>query len=194
MILLNRKRRWLVRDLAKEAQVSIGLVSKVKQKLVELELGDDTRDMFVAKPGQLLDDWVRAYKYDDNQIERYYSPLSPSELENRLAQAARSRPFRYALTMFSGASKIVPFVRYNFASFYYSGRPDELVKEIEIKPVASGANVWVFEPADEGVYYGLQERDGMAIASSLQLYLDLVNFKGRGEEQAAAIREQSLGF
>ena len=36
VILLNPKKRWFVRDLAKEARVSIGLVSKVKQKLIEL--------------------------------------------------------------------------------------------------------------------------------------------------------------
>lgn len=194
VMLLDPKKHWLVQDLAKEAKVSIGLVSKVKQKLRELELGADARDMFVDKPGQLLDEWVRAYRYDDNQIERYYSPLDLAEIEGRLAITARSRALRYALTMFSGAWKIAPFVRYNFASFYYSGKPDELAKDLKIKSVSSGANVWVFKPVDEGIYYGLQEVGGLAVASNLQLYLDLVNFKGRGEEQAAAIREQFLGY
>ena len=194
VILINPEKRWLVRDLAREANVSIGLVSKVKQKLIEFELADDSRDMFVTKPGQLLDEWARAYRYEDNPIERYYSQAGPRELESRLASAAGSRGFKYALTMFSGAARIAPAVRYNFASFYYLGRPEELVKELEIKPVPTGANVWVFKPADEGVYYGLQKREGMAIVSNVQLYLDLINFKGRGEEQAAAIREQSLGY
>jgi len=32
------------------------------------------------------------------------------------------------------------------------------------------------------------KRRGRAVVSNVQLYLDLINFKGRGEEQAAAIR------
>ena len=194
VMLLNPKKRWLVRDLAKEANVSIGLVSKVKQKLGEFELAGDARDMFVAKPGQLLDEWARAYRYDDNKIERYYSLLDLGELEKRLARAAVSRGFKYALTMFSGAARIAPAVRYNFTSFYLSSALDDFAKDLEIKPVPTGANVWVFQPRDEGVYYGLQECDGISLVSNVQLYLDLINFQGRGEEQAAAIREQTLGF
>lgn len=117
-----------------------------------------------------------------------------AEFESRLASAAVSRDFKYALTMFSGAARVAPAVRYNFTTFYYSGVLDDLIKELEIKPVPTGANVWVFEPIDEGVYYGLQERDGIPVVSNVQLYLDLINFKGRGEEQAAEIREQALGF
>lgn len=96
--------------------------------------------------------------------------------------------------MFSGAARVAPFVRYNFAAFYFSGSMRELERELAISPTTSGANVWVFRPFDEGVYYGMQMRDGISIASSVQLYLDLINYKGRGEEQATAIRERILKY
>ncbi len=194
VLLSNPQRRWLLRDLSKEADVSIGLVSKVKQKLIELEFASESRDMSVAKPGDLLDEWARNYSYSDNRIERYYSSLDPIDLEKQLGDVARSRVWRYALTMFSGASKIEPFVRYNFASFYYSGPTEEVISELKLKPTPSGANVWIFTPRDEGMYWGTQQAGELAIVSNVQLYLDLINFKGRGEEQATALREQRLRY
>ncbi len=194
VLLSDAKKRWHLRDLATEAGVSIGLVSKVKKKLIELEFADQSRDVSITKPGELLNEWKRNYSYTDNKIDLYYSAVSPAELEKLLADAAKSQRFRFALTMFSGASRVAPFVRYNFASFYYSGSVDELAAELQLKPAPSGANVWIFIPGDDGIYYGAQNVGDVAVASNVQLYLDLINFKGRGEEQAAAIRQQLLGY
>jgi hypothetical protein len=162
--------------------------------LIELEFASDSRDVGVTKPGDLLDEWARNYSYSDNKIERYYSSLDPTDLEKQLGDAARLGGWRYALTMFSGASKIESFVRYNFASFYYSGSTQEVASELKLKPTLSGANVWILTPRDEGVYWGAQQAGDFAIVSNVQLYLDLMNFKGRGEEQATALREQQLRY
>jgi hypothetical protein len=194
VLLSNPKQRWLLRDLAKEAGVSIGLVSKVKEKLIELEFATESRDVNIAKAGELLSEWSKNYSYSDNKIDRYYSPLSTSEFEKRLGVAGQLRGFRYALTMFSGASKVEGFTRYNFVAFYYSGSAEEMVSDLNLKGTQSGANVWVMTPLDEGVYYGVQQVRDLAIASDVQLYLDLADFKGRGEEQAAAIRDQRLKY
>lgn len=194
VVLSDPKKRWYLRDLAKEAGVSIGLVSKVKPKLIELEFAAEGRDVSITKPDDLLNEWSRAYSYTDNEVQQYYSALNPSELEKQLADAAKARNFRYALTMFFGASKVAPFVRYNFDSFYYSGSLDELTAELKLKAAPSGANVWILNPADDGMYYGMRNVGDMAVVSTLQLYLDLANFNGRGEEQAAAIRERLLRY
>jgi len=71
---------------------------------------------------------------------------------------------------------------------------DGLAAELQLKPASSGANVWIFTPGDDGIYYGAQNVGDVAVVSNVQLYLDLINFKGRGEEQAAAIRQQLLGY
>jgi hypothetical protein len=34
----------------------------------------------------------------------------------------------------------------------------------------------------------------LSVVANVQLYLDLVNYQGRGEEQATAIREQLLKY
>jgi hypothetical protein len=193
VLLTDPNKSRYVQDLSREANVSIGLVSKLKQKLIELELATETRGLKLSKPGDLLDEWARSYQYDENRIEKYYSTFAPAELERKLPQVIPTG-VPYALTMFSGASKVAPFVRYNFASFYFSGRNEDITEPLKLKSVTTGANVWIFRPQDDGVYYGLQQIEGLRVASNLQLYLDLINFKGRGEEQAGAIREQLLRF
>jgi hypothetical protein len=195
VLLITPEKSWTVQDLSAEAGVSIGLTSRVKQRLIDFELIPETKGgIKLSKPGQLLDQWSKAYSYDKNEITKYYSPSPLGEIEKRIANFAASRGTPYQLTMFSGAARVAPFVRYNFAAFYFSGSIGELEQQVDIRPTTTGANVWVFRPFDEGVYYGLQKRDDVSIASNVQLYLDLINFKGRGEEQASAIRERLLKY
>lgn len=195
VLLTNPAKTWPVQDLAAEAGVSIGLASRLKQRLLELELVDDTRaGMTLKKPGVLLDEWAKGYSYLKNGIFKYYSPKTLPEVESRLSEFARKQGLKYALTMFSGAAKVSSFVRSNFSAFYISGSMLELEQQLELKSADSGANVWAFRPFDEGVYYGMQQVGGLQIVSNIQLYLDLINHKGRGEEQAIAIRERLLKY
>ena len=69
---------------------------------------------------------------------------------------------------------------------------DQLTDLFEFKEVGSGANVTLFAPYDEGVYYGVSTQEGSRIVSPVQLYLDLIGFKGRGEEAANAILEEVI--
>ena len=195
VLLTNPERSWTVQDLTAEAGVSIGLTSRVKQRLIDFEVIPETKGgIKLSKPGELLDQWRKAYSYEKNEITRYYSSSPAAEIERRVASFGARTGTPYQMTMFSGASRVAPFVRYNFAAFYFSGSMPELERELAIGPTSSGANVWVLRPFDDGVYYGMQNRDGISIASNVQLYLDLINFKGRGEEQAAAIRERVLRY
>ena len=45
----------------------------------------------------------------------------------------------------------------------------------------------LFEPYDEGVLAGIRDVDGIRITSPIQTYLDLREFRGRGEEAVEAI-------
>jgi hypothetical protein len=69
---------------------------------------------------------------------------------------------------------------------------EELCGEIGLKEVPSGANVTLLEPYDGGVFYGITEYEGLKVVSGVQLYLDLKNYKGRGEEAAQIIYEKAL--
>ena len=53
-----------------------------------------------------------------------------------------------------------------------------------LKKVDSGANVGFFIPYDDGAFYGTRKLSGVQVASAVQVYLDVRNFRGRGEEAA----------
>ena len=70
---------------------------------------------------------------------------------------------------------------------YVSTMLEDLVSLLNLKEVESGANIMLLAPYDEGVFYGTQVIDDIKIASSVQIYLDLRGYKGRGEEAAEVL-------
>jgi hypothetical protein len=66
------------------------------------------------------------------------------------------------------------------------------LKRVGLKEVSSGANVSLLVPYDEGVYYMAGEVDSMRTVCSVQLYLDLKGYKGRGDEAAEAVWRQEI--
>jgi len=79
-------------------------------------------------------------------------------------------------------------VRYNFASFYYSGSVDELAAELQLKP-APTVRTYGFSPRDDG-FITEPKRRGRGVVSNVQLYLDLIN--SRRGRTGSAIRQQLL--
>jgi Transcriptional regulator, AbiEi antitoxin, Type IV TA system len=76
---------------------------------------------------------------------------------------------------------------------YVDGDAGDVAASLGLKPVSSGANVTLLEAYDAGVFYASQEIKGARVVSPVQLYLDLMSFRGRGEEAAAAVLEKTIG-
>ena len=72
--------------------------------------------------------------------------------------------------------------------------PLAIIDKLNLKKVDSGSNVVLLRPYDDGVYYGLQKKDRINITSTIQLYVDLYGYRGRGEEQAEFLRSQVIKF
>jgi hypothetical protein len=69
---------------------------------------------------------------------------------------------------------------------------DDVAESLGLKKVPSGGNVLLMTPRDEGLLIGSKKVDGVEIASSIQVYLDLKNTEGRGEEAADALLRQVI--
>jgi Transcriptional regulator, AbiEi antitoxin, Type IV TA system len=93
------------------------------------------------------------------------------------------------LTAFSGAARLAPAVRYQRAVVYVDSDPDSLTVSLGWKQVTSGSNVSLLIPYDEGVFFDSREIEGIQLATSVQIYLDLQNYRGCGREAAQAIRK-----
>jgi hypothetical protein len=197
VLLCNAKKEWSVEYLAKESGISIGQASLIKKKLLEYEmietLGEDKRAKFrLIQPERLLTEWSKNYTYRKNKVKNYYSLDDVKTIENNLSDYFRDKDKIYAFTLTSGASLVAPFLRYRRVFSYVSGDMEQVAADLGFKEVSSGENVSLMEPYDEGVFYGLQKIKGVKVVSDIQLYLDIVNYRERGEEAARFLLEQRL--
>jgi hypothetical protein len=186
-------RSWQVQELAKEANVSLGLASRVKERLLDLEYAcEKDKTIVLSRPSELLEQWANNYSFRKNKVYDYFGFDEPRELERKLSRYCKQRETPYALTLFSGAALVAPFARYARGFAYVGQSIKEVVDSLGLKEVSSGPNFSILEPYDEGVFYGSREIDDMKVVSDIQLYLDLVGFKGRGEESAIFLLEQRI--
>jgi hypothetical protein len=193
-VLLNEpKRAWRVQPLAEEAMVSLGQVSNVKGLLENREWLMSTDAGLVLKtPDQLLTEWSENYNFKRNTTRNYYTLKTVTEIEADLAEVCGVQKITYALTGFSAAARYAPAVRYQRAMAYIGGKVDEMANRLSLKEVSSGANVTLVSPYDEGVMYGSRLFDGIQVAMPVQVYLDLLSMKGRGEEAAAILLDEVI--
>ena len=193
VLLSDPIKRWYVEGISQEAGVSIGLASRVKQALLEKEwIKEENKRFYIVEFEEVLYEWVRNYVYTKNQVSSFYSGLSEDNLEEAIKKECIKRNYRYGLALFSGARKVAPFVRFLRFFTYIDGDIENIASALQLKKVESGPNVMLLQPYDEGIFYGLQNINGISVVSDIQLYLDLKSYKGRGDEAAQAIFEQRL--
>lgn len=193
VLLANPSRMRLTMFIAMEVQVSLGQVANVKKLLADREWIDvETAGFNLKEPEKLLQEWSENYTFRNNQARDFYTPRSIPEMESSLAEACGKQEVRYALTGFSGAARFAPAVRYQRAMAFVESGIDQIAERLDLKEVPSGANVTLLEPYDQGVFYDTKDVDGVKVASPIQVYLDLIGFRGRGEEAAAALLEEVI--
>lgn len=193
VLLAHPSKRWHVEELSLEAGISIGLTSRVKQALLAKEwIKEENKRIYLLNPRVVLDQWVKNYSYSKNKSFLFYSGLRDDQLETAIKSECKKRNLRYALTLFSGACKVAPFVRFMKFFSYVAGDIEEIAKSLQLKKVESGANVMLLQPYDGGVFYSIRDVNGIKVVSDIQLYLDLKSYRGRGEEAAQAIYEQRI--
>lgn len=192
-------RGWRVSELASVAQVSLGQASNVCRRLID-EAYALTRDrrLHVTAPGRLLEAWREAYAIPPQALLAYYSfERSPERLVPQVAQMAARHRWRYALTSFTAASMVAPFVHGVGTTQWYIADEvslDGWVEALDLRPVDSGPNVVLRVPYDAGVFYRAHAVDGVAVVGHVQLYLDVWQEPGRGREQAEFLRQERLGY
>jgi len=191
VILNNPRKSWKMQDLAREADVSLGQAANVKKLLDSRELIEKTAEGFTLRePFSLLSEWSQNYVFRKNRSRDFYSLKSIPDIEGEIVEVCERNNIHYALTGFSGAARYASTVRYQRVMAYVDAEEDKLPKLFEFKEVGSGANVTLLIPYDAGVYCGVTAKEGVRVASPVQLYLDLIGFKGRGEEAANALLDE----
>lgn len=193
VLLCNQKRSWQVQELAKESNVSIGLAFKIKERLLDLEYIEEQQgNLILIRPQELLTKWTENYTYRKNRLYDFYSLKDIRQLEQSLSKYCEKRQISYAFTLFSGAFLVAPYTKYVRGFAYVTDNIREIAEALELKTVETGANFTLMESYDDGVFYGSRKIENYTVVSDIQLYLDLVNFKGRGEEAAQFLFDQKI--
>lgn len=203
-VLLNHlQKSWILQELSQEANVSLGQTYKVIDRMIEEEIVERNVEerIMLKNAAELLEEWKKVYpsysqqKFTFFSYEQGYMAILASILEK-----GSSRPF--ALSFFSGADLVAPFIRgITKVQMYVKqlGDIEGLKNDLNLQEVATGGNVELYVPYDEGVFYKTQTISTGAVgdvpvASNVQLYMDLFNNPARGEEQAEHLREVKLQF
>lgn len=182
-----------MQELAKEADVSLGLASKIKDQLKEEGfLIEENRLLKLVSPERLLDVWSERYSYKKNRLYEFYSNANVATIEWAVQENCFNNNITCALALFSGAAQVAPHVRMDKAFIYVEKGIEQLAKTLDFNPVTSGPNIMLLEPYDQGVFYKRQKIGKNEVVSNVQLYLDLKKYKGRGEEAAEFLKQVKL--
>lgn len=196
-LLVDPGRVWRLGELARAATVSLGHAHNVVKRLEEREWVTRTEGgrVRLERPGELLDAWRDAYRYRQNGLTAYLSPVGDKHRTmEALARQASALGLPYAFTLHAGASLVGPQVRVPTVHCYVGREPETLARALGLQPVEGEGNVYLLSPYDAGVFYAPLVKGGLQVVCLPQLYVDLYHHERRGREQADKLRRDALGY
>lgn len=185
-------KRWKIKELAEKVGCSIGMVSRVKTYLCEQSWAVmDSSGLHITDADSLMKEWSRAYEIPE--AISCYTIESIPRFEEKCYAAYRNNGVSLCLTGFSGGVRYAPVVRYTKAHVWVDRKDiTDFLNLTECKKVDSGANVTVYIADSDEVFVDCREINQSRVASPVQVYLDCMQLKGRGEEMAEAVFSKEI--
>jgi len=198
LLLMEPDRYFWQQELADEADVHRSHVSRLVRRLVEagfVERADDG-SVAVTDPGLLLDAWSEAYDIEDHRIRRgHVAVRSPEEALSRLVEILDDGAASYAATGLAAGWLYSRHAGYRLLTIYVSGwLSGDLLDGLGWREEERGANLWLLEPNDIGVFHGSRVVEGVRCVHPVQAYLDLKCLPERASEAADVLRDDVLGW
>ena len=185
-------KRWKIKELAENVGCSIGMVSRVKTYLCEQAWAEmDSSGLHVTDARALMKEWSIAYEMPET-ISCYTLESIPL-FEEKCFDAFRNQGVMLCLTGFSGGVRYTPVVRYTKAHVWVAREQIENFMSLTgCKKVDSGANVVVYIADRDEMFADCREISRSRVASPVQVFLDCMQLKGRGEEMAEAVFSKEI--
>jgi hypothetical protein len=176
-----------VPELVKRSDVSTGAGYRVVEFLEREDLierrprGPITR----VEWRTILERWAEDYELDlEKGAMRMLEPrgIAPV-LEELCTVQGRGR---YVLTGSAAAAFFEEYAQARLLLIYTDAQA-ELADRLDLRPVATGANVLIVRPTDEVVFTRAVDRNGLQVAAPSQIAADLLNGPGRSPSEAEAL-------
>ncbi len=201
-LLLHGGRHWQVQDLAEEARVSDGLVHRVlvrleAENLVASDGAGNRRYRYVTDPSALLDVWAEEDRHRPERTRAFVLAQGPRQLAVLVGRSLAARGFDHALTGAAAASFVVPFITaVPVAEVWVTAgtAPGRLPDAVGGEPADTGYNVVFLQARDDTTLAFRDQTAGLWLANRFRLYADLRRDPRRGQEQAAHLRREVIGF
>lgn len=178
---------WKIKALSEKVGCSIGMVSRVKTYLCEQQWAAmDQSGLKIVAPEALMKEWSKAYMIRD--MIGCYTYDSIPEFEGKCFKACLEEGVELCLSGISGGVRYAPVVRYTKTHIWISPKDvSAFLQMTGCKIVDSGANVVLYIASGQEVFMDCREINNSIVASPVQVYLDCMRIKGRGEEMAEAV-------
>ncbi|MCX6991387.1 MAG: type IV toxin-antitoxin system AbiEi family antitoxin [Chlamydiae bacterium] len=188
-----KRQGFSLREVAKEIEVSVGLVQRVFSILVlkgllQTEGIRTAKKFFFRKPKILLASWLEHYSLPKKCKMRTYRSAFSGKVE--LLDALEKSPLsqKVSLAMHSAAEAHgCKNTNLNSLELYMLDPAirSELEDILQLEPQERGYEVLLIEPYYESLLnLGVDSDRGIKICPALLTYLDLYHFPLRGQEQA----------
>ena len=193
-LLENPRRKWKLKELAQAVGCSIGQVSKVKDFLVRQTYVDQgSEGISVINPKAIMNDWAKVYSDSTEERIQCYSLAGITDIEARISKMKEDMGIDCLLTGFSGGVRYQPVVRYQKVHALIDAVDlENAINFLGLKKVDSGANVIFIVKYDSCVGLNSRMIKNCLVASPVQVFLDCMSLKGRGEEIAEAILDKEI--
>jgi hypothetical protein len=210
VLLQYPRRKWGISEIEKELKIesdiqkvdfklSLASISKTIRSLEEeLLIRKDQRSIIVPDPKILLFRWVDKYKEISKRVIRRFSfsnnPYG-SEIVSSIKRLIVDLPdFNNSIVMGSTAANMVaPYLETDKITLYISKNNNwEIPEVIDQLRNSIGPGFELYYPFDEGVFMYSREKEGIRIASDIQIYLDCYSKGGREQKQADYVFENVI--
>lgn len=201
-MLKNPNSKWVIQDFIKAKDKAFGIgQGRVQNVLNEMErLGYIEREKRGAKSKtvlinseRLLENWVKAYRFEYNTITSYYS--QDKKILKNIREFFKKHEDKYALTLHTAANLGTSFVKTDDIYLYLEANISkedllDLRQRLDLKQLVQGGNIHVIRPYyKHSVFFNARTIKGYRTVSNLQAYLDLYNFQPRGREHAEYLKK-----
>jgi hypothetical protein len=196
VLLSDPAKSWRLSDIALLSHLNPGNVHRTLAALVDRGMVERDNDAYiVADPGSLLEAWA-----DQHQLPRDRTWLRiEGDLREFVSQVVRQLDGDAVVSGELAAESLAPHLPAESAIVHsldaerFAGLPS--VRDTRSLPrfgVSPGEVL--IDLVDEGYGEFRSERDGLPLASPVQVYVDLAQDRGRGREASEHLRRQVIGF